>query len=150
MRTGANRPRQELRAGQSSEPTGHEQVGLGGLPFCAEHATAEQEREKQLRDRLATERQVLVEVYNSAGGDGWWVATYWLSYRPVSDWFGVTTGSNGIVPGLKLYENGLSDRILDQLGKPSDLTTLQIFGNRLSGCIPSGLKAQLTNVRLGT
>ena len=62
---------------------------------------------------------------------------------------GITTGSNGIVPGLKLYENGLSDRKLDQLGKPSDLTKLHIFGNRLSGCVPSGLKAQLTNVRLG-
>ena len=70
----ANRPRQELRAGQSSEPTGHEQVGLGGLPLCADHAAAEQEREKQLRDRLATDRQVLVEIYNSAGGDGWWDA----------------------------------------------------------------------------
>ena len=75
--------------------------------------------------------------------------TYWLSDRPVSDWFGVTTGSNGIVPGLKLYENGLSDRKPDQLGKLSDLTKLHIFGNRLSGCIPSGLKAQLGNVRLG-
>ena len=62
---------------------------------------------------------------------------------------GITTGSNGIVPGLKLYENGLSDLKPDQLGKPSDLTKLHIFGNRLSGCVPSGLKAQLTNVRLG-
>ena len=117
--------------------------------MCADHATAEQDGERQLRDRLATERQVLVEVYNSAGGDGWWDATYWLSDRPVSDWFGVSTGSNRIVTSPKLYENGLVDRILDQLGKPSDLTKPHIFGNRLSGCIPSGLKAQLTNVRLG-
>ena len=42
--------------------------------MCAEHATVEQEREKQLRDRLATERQALVEIYNSVGGDGWWDA----------------------------------------------------------------------------
>ena len=42
--------------------------------MCADHATAEQDGERQLRDRLATDRQVLVEIYNSASGDGWWDA----------------------------------------------------------------------------
>ena len=117
--------------------------------MCAEHATAERDGERQLRDRLATDRQVLVEIYNSASGDGWWDAHLLVERQASERLVGVTTGSNGIVPGLKLYENGLSDRKPDQLGKPSDLTKLHIFGNRLSGCIPSGLKAQLTNVRLG-
>ena len=66
--------------------------------MCADHATAEQDGERQLRGRLATERQVLVEVCNSAGGDGWWDATYWLSERPVSDWLESLPAATGSCP----------------------------------------------------
>ena len=121
---------------------------LGGLLFCSEQAAADSQREQEQQARLAAEREALVTLYNATGGADWWDSTNWLSDVPVEEWFGVTT-TNGFVAGLQLYENNMVGRIPTTLGVLSHLKTLHIFGNRLSGCIPSELKAQLEDAQLG-
>ena len=123
---------------------------LGGLTFCAQQAAQEQEEAKQLEDRFKAEREVLVALYNATNRDGWWDSTNWLSDRPVGEWFGVTTDYTGFVNELSLYENQLAGTVPTELANLSNLRTLRLFGNRLTGCVPKGLQGQLTEVQLGT
>ena len=43
------------------------------------------------------DRAVLVALYHSTGGASWDANTNWLSDRPIGEWHGVTTNSNGRV-----------------------------------------------------
>ena len=57
------------------------------------------------------DRANLVALYNATGGPNWANNTGWLSNAPMGQWYGVTTGDNGRVTGLDLYENQLSGEI---------------------------------------
>ena len=49
------------------------------------------------------DRDALIALYNAAGGDNWVDNTNWLSDRPLGEWYGVWTNSNGRVAGLELH-----------------------------------------------
>ena len=94
---------------------------------------------KQATTFPRTDRAALVALYNAAGGANWTNNTNWLSARPLDEWHGVTTDSNGRVTELNLGFNELSGTIPSELGNLSNLSTLDLGVNRLSGTIPSEL-----------
>ncbi len=85
------------------------------------------------------ERDALVALYHSTGGANWTWNTNWLSERPISEWHGVTTDSNGRVTRLDLNFNQLTGSIPPELGNLSGLETLYLSRNQLSGSIPPEL-----------
>ncbi len=113
----------------------------------------------------ATERQALIDLYNSTNGSGWTNKTNWLGASGTEcTWYGVNcdAGENyvteiilsnnnlsGTIPSsivdfpnliiLRLYSNQLSGSILSVLGNLSNLTDLQLNSNQLSGTIPPEL-----------
>ena len=87
----------------------------------------------------ASERAVLVALYHSTGGASWDANANWLSDRPIGQWHGVTTDSNGRVIRLVLQDNRLTGEIPPELGGLSNLTWLGLVGNRLTGEIPPEL-----------
>ena len=94
----------------------------------------------------ASDRDVLVALYNATNGDNWRRNTNWLSNRPLGEWFGVTTDANGRVTHLDLDSNRLSGSIPAELGNLTNLQRLYIFDNQLSGSIPAEL-GNLTNLQ---
>lgn len=93
----------------------------------------------------ATDRDVLVALYNATNGINWRTRTNWLSDNDLSTWYGVTT-SNNRVTSLDLEENNLTGRIPVELGNLSNLTTLRLAWNQLSGSVPPEL-GNLSNLR---
>ena len=71
----------------------------------------------------------------------------WLSDRPIGEWHGVTTNSNGRVIELDLYDNRLTGEIPPELGRLSNLTDLWLHDNQLTGEIPPEL-GRLSNLTL--
>ena len=94
----------------------------------------------------ALDRAVLVALYHSTGGASWDANTNWLSDRPIGEWHGVTTDSNGRVIELSLRGNGLTGEIPPELGDLSNLTDLGLNDNGLTGEIPPELGG-LPNLR---
>lgn len=65
----------------------------------------------------------------------------WGSGSPLDLWQGVTiTGTPPRVTGLVLPDEGLRGTIPPELGALPQLKTLLLSRNRLTGCIPVGLK----------
>ena len=87
-----------------------------------------------------SELEVLVALYEAAGGANWIQNSNWLSDAPLGEWDGVTTDVSGRVINLPLYENKLSGEIPPELGGLSNLEMLYLGDNDLSGCIPEGLQ----------
>ena len=85
------------------------------------------------------DRAVLVELYNSTGGENWNESANWLSDRPIREWHGVTNDANGRVNGLYLVRNQLAGEIPSELGGLSNLEVLLLNDNRLTGTIPTEL-----------
>ena len=100
----------------------------------------------------ASDRAVLVAFYHSTGGASWNFNTYWLSDRPIGDWHGVTTDSNGRVIRLSLVSKQLTGEIPPELGGLSSLTALFLGSNQLTGEIPPELGglSNLTELDLGS
>ena len=82
---------------------------------------------------------VLRELYETAGGEGWLNAEGWRGDRPLVDWYGVTVDSDGRVSALDLQGNGLSGSLPYSLGYLEGLTTLRVGDNALSGRLPMSL-----------
>ena len=85
------------------------------------------------------DRAVLVALYHSTGGANWDANTNWLSDRPIGEWSGVTTNSNGRVIRLALPGNNLTGTLPAELGGLSNLTDLVLYNNGLTGEIPPEL-----------
>ena len=98
----------------------------------------------------ASDRAALVAFYHSTDGANWGANTNWLSDRPIGEWHGVITDSNGRVTMLDLRNNGLTGEIPPELGGLSNLTWLVLHDNELTGEIPPELGAlsNLTNLSL--
>ncbi len=106
----------------------------------------------------AAERQVLLDLYNSAGGVSWSNTTGnnkpWAGASGTEcNWFGVTctgTPGNERVSALRLNFNNLTGTVPSSLGDLSELTSLNLFQNALTGPIPpmAGL-TKLVTVSLG-
>ena len=97
------------------------------------------------RAQSGSDRAVLVALYHSTGGPNWKNNANWLSNRPIGEWHGVTTNSNGRVIQLGLSDNGLTGEIPPELGRLSNLTRLYFYNNQLTGEIPPVL-GRLSNL----
>ena len=87
----------------------------------------------------ATDRQVLVALYQATNGADWDNNTNWLSDKPLGEWHGVGTGYWGRVVSLHLDNNRMSGSIPAELGDLTYLRHLYLYDNRLSGSIPAEL-----------
>ena len=87
----------------------------------------------------ATDRAVLVGLYNATGGVNWTNNTRWLSDMPIGEWYGVTADSGGRATELLLRDNNLVGSIPHRLGDLFNLERLDLQGNDLTGNIPSDL-----------
>ena len=95
------------------------------------------------------DRAVLVALYHSTGGVNWNANTNWLSDRPIGEWHGVTTNSNGRVIRLELHYNQLTGKIPPELGGLSNLRDLFLSYNQLTGEIPPELGGLSNLAELG-
>ena len=92
----------------------------------------------------------LVALYKATDGPNWVNNDNWLTNAPLGDWYGVNTDSSGRVVRLDLVgqwdsdaqetiPHGLSGPIPTELGRLSNLTSLNLGGNDLTGPIPTEL-----------
>ena len=84
-------------------------------------------------------REILTTFYQATGGDDWSNNANWMSDRPLGEWWGVTTDSDGWVTRLDLDQNGLRDTLPGELGGLTRLVRLSIYDHRLTGPIPPEL-----------
>ena len=82
------------------------------------------------------DRAVLVELYNVTGGDNWTNNEGWISDLPLGRWHGVATDERGNVTQLLLRENNLAGRIPSEIGRLTELRSLDLQSNELTGDIP--------------
>ncbi len=99
-----------------------------------------------------TEREILEELYRSAGGPDWVRSGDWLTDTPLAQWQGVETDAAGSVIGLWLRSNGLTGSLPVELAQLPELIVLNLEGNRLEGRIPPELGDldRLERLNLGT
>ena len=112
--------------------------------------------EIQSSDRIASceftgsDRDVLAVMYNEMGGGNWTERQNWLTDRPIGEWFGVETNTNGQVRSISLPDNMISGDIPYELGKLTELEILDLSGNLLTGPLPPtmGELGNLVNLQL--
>jgi len=110
-----------------------------------------QNRELQIQLEVANkqralERESLIALYNATDGDHWTNNENWLSDKPVGDWKGVLTNSNGFVRDINLSFANMSGELPDEIGNLSSLEFLTIYSNpNLTGEIPAAI-GNLTNL----
>jgi len=80
----------------------------------------------------------LVDLYNSTDGSHWKQNKNWLTSNPVSKWLGIGV-RNSTVTYVNLNYNNLNGRLPSSIGSLTNLTTLLLVGNHLSGNIPSSI-----------
>ena len=87
----------------------------------------------------SSERDFLVELYNSTGGANWTNKTGWLG-APGTEctWHGISCAGGRLV-SLSLRSNQLTGTIPSSIGSLSNLATLLLDGNRLTGAIPGSI-----------
>ena len=88
-----------------------------------------------------TDREALIALYEATDGPNWVNNENWLSDVPTDDWHRVDTDAGGRVVRLNLSYSQLSDEIPSELGNLSNLVGLELWDNRLSGCIPAVLQS---------
>ena len=93
------------------------------------------------------DRSVLIEFYHSTYGPNWNNSNNWLSERPIGEWYGVTSDSEGRVSTLLLRENNLSGSITPRLSQLAHLRSIDLIRNQLNGIIPAEL-GQLTRLEI--
>jgi Leucine-rich repeat (LRR) protein len=86
---------------------------------------------------LQSERDVLVEFYQAAGGDDWVFNENWNSILNVCTWYGVICTEDFSVVELRLENNHLQNEnsdtdIIGLLGRLANLRTIDLKGNSLS------------------
>ena len=86
---------------------------------------------------LKTEREALMDLYNSTNGASWVNNTNWGSDKPVSEWFGIQCNADGTIWDIDLRQNNLQGTIPASIGNFVNLTILTLESNELYGEIPS-------------
>ena len=111
-----------------------------GLSFCSPRASD------------PSDKAILEAFYNATGGSNWPNSHNWLSDKPLSLWYGVSTNDQGRVIGLSFYiGNNLNGSIPVALSNLADLRQLILVNNdELNGVIPPqlGNLANLEDLRL--
>jgi len=85
----------------------------------------------ELESRLAEQRVVLVDFYNSLGGTGWDKNTHWLSSNDMSSWHGVTVEDGNVVK-IDLDNNRLAGQIPDSIRRLYQLRELHLGRNKIA------------------
>ena len=88
---------------------------------------------------MLSDRDILVRLFETTGGESWIDRKNWLTEAPLGSWFGVSTDAEGRVSDLELRDNGLAGRLPPELGDLSKLNNLDLTSNSLSGPIPPEL-----------
>jgi hypothetical protein len=129
-------------------------VGQGNQRYCAFYGTVDEgdaapdapgfEYLPDDRETVPeTERQALVALYKATEGDHWNHRVGWLGPRGTEcKWHGVHCWSRLGKPGvtdLSVGENNLVGTVPDAVAQLTDLESLNIFGNHLSGMLPQEL-----------
>src|SRR3954462_8123525 len=86
-----------------------------------------------------SERKALTEFYEALGGPDWIERDFWGSDRPVGEWHGVTTDSEGRVVQLTIYDNNLTGPLSAAVCRLERLHTLHLSFNKISGALPDKL-----------
>ncbi|MEE9189993.1 MAG: FlgD immunoglobulin-like domain containing protein [Candidatus Neomarinimicrobiota bacterium] len=74
-------------------------------------------------------------IYQSLDGPHWVKNDKWLSTRPLSEWYGITT-ENGRVTRIELPLNHLSGSLPDVFDSLAELQVLRLDNNNISGTLP--------------
>ena len=93
---------------------------------------------------------MLTKFCHATGGDGGKKNFRWLKVQVAVNnasytysWYGVSHSAAGLhsrVLKLPLSDNRLEGKIPPELGHLTELTHLNLAGNRLSGCVPASLR----------
>ena len=98
----------------------------------------------------ASDRDILIALYETTDGPNWLNSDNWLTDAPLGEWYGVDTDASGRVVRLDLagmwdsensqwIRHGLSGAIPAELGGLANLETLSLRNNELTGPIPAEL-----------
>ena len=89
---------------------------------------------------VATDREILVALYNALNGPNWEDSENWLTDAPLGEWSSVTTDDNGRVIILLLgHQNSgqaLNGEIPPELGNLASLQDLSLIKSKLTERFP--------------
>lgn len=87
-------------------------------------------------ETLTIERNALIAIYNALDGANWTKNDNWCSDKPVGEWYGVNTNTEGLVTDISLEYVGLSGTLPGEFWNLSNLETIALGGDeRLEGSI---------------
>lgn len=94
-----------------------------------------------------TDRDALIALYNSTGGENWANNTNWNTEEDISTWFGVTV-ADGRVTEISMRGNDLTGTLPPEIGELTAMTVLALRDNNLTGSIPDEVGNLSAMVRL--
>jgi Leucine-rich repeat (LRR) protein len=93
-----------------------------------------------------SQRDVLILLYESLGGEQWNKQDNWGTNAPLTEWFGIReVDDDGNVLKIQLDDNNLSGSLPEQIGCLKNLKRLCMSRNKLVGSIPVSI-AMLTSL----
>lgn len=85
-----------------------------------------------------SEASLLETIYKTTNGESWTRSDNWCSDRPLSEWYGITTDSEGIVTSINLENNNLSGSLKMYLSSFAKLTDFNVNNNPIESISISG------------